>query len=98
MSEFEIIRETIDGKAKYCRIPIRSRTAVQMQESGIVELSAESILAMPYEAAVKTIDAILEDWLYWLKRANELFVLWAGLQEIQNEKEQHLKGDNTNDN
>jgi hypothetical protein len=80
-NEHEIIRGTVDGQAKYCRIPVRSKTAEQMQEVGVAELSAETILEMPHDLAVKTIDAILADWQYWLKRANELFVLWAGLQE-----------------
>lgn len=80
MSECEIIRGTIDGNAKYCRIPIRSRTAERMQEDGVAELSAEAILSMPREQAAQTIDAIMRDWAYWLKRANELFVLWDAAQ------------------
>ena len=75
--ECEIIRGEIDGKKKYCRIPIRSRTIEQMQVSGVAELSAETILAMPHDEAARTIDAIVEDWSYWLRRANELFVRWA---------------------
>ena len=51
MSECEIIRGAIDGKKKYCRIPIRSRTAERMQEDGVAELSAEAILDMPREQA-----------------------------------------------
>ena len=74
----EIIRGTINGKAKYCRIPIRSKTAEQMQQNGITELSAETILAMPHDSAAKVIDAIIADWAYWLRRANELFVLQTG--------------------
>lgn len=70
----EIIRGTIDGKEKYCRIPIRSTIAERMQSEGVYELSAESILAMPHDQAAATIDAIMRDWLYWLHRANELFV------------------------
>lgn len=75
--EYEIVRGEINGKKKYCRIPIRCRTIEQMQENGIEELSAETILAMPHDEAARTIDAIVEDWSYWLRRANELFVRWA---------------------
>lgn len=78
MSEFEIIRGEIDGKAKYCRIPIRSKIAETMMEDGKFELSADAILSMPREQAARTIDAIMQDWLYWLKRANELYVLLQG--------------------
>lgn len=80
MSECEIIRGAIDGKEKYCRIPIRSRTAERLLEDGVAELSAEAILDMPREQAAQTIDAIMRDWAYWLKRANELFVLWDAAQ------------------
>lgn len=80
MSECEIIRGAIDGKKKYCRIPIRSRTAERLLEDGVAELSAEAILDMPREQAAQTIDAIMRDWEYWLKRANELFVLWDAAQ------------------
>ena len=73
-SEFEIIRGEIDGKKKYCRIPIRSKVAEMMQDDGIYELNAESILAMPHERAAATIDALVNDWMYWLRRANELFI------------------------
>ena len=59
-----VIRGTINGKAKYCRIPVRSKIYEQMQESG--EFSAETILAMPHEKAVAVIDAI--------RRAGEYFV------------------------
>ena len=34
MNEFEIIRGAIDGKEKYCRIPIRSKIAETMVEDG----------------------------------------------------------------
>ena len=67
-----VIRGTINGKAKYCRIPVRSKIYEQMQESG--ELSAETILAMPHEKAVAVIDAIMADWFYWMRRAGEYFV------------------------
>lgn len=87
MAEFEIIRETIEGQAKYCRIPIRSKTAGQMMAEGVAELSAETILTMPHDTAVRTIDAIIEDWSYWVRRANELFVMWAGLHESAQREE-----------
>jgi hypothetical protein len=80
MPECGIIRGTVNSQAKYCRLPIRSKTAEQMQEAGVAELSAEKILQMPYDMAVKTIDAILADWQYWLKRANELFILRSASQ------------------
>ena len=41
MSEFEIIRGTVEGKEKYCRIPLRSKTGDLMQNEGIDELSSE---------------------------------------------------------
>lgn len=71
----QIIRGTIDGKAKYCRIPVRSKLYETMQEGG--ELSAEIILAMPHEKAVAVIDAIMADWFYWMRRAGEYFVQLA---------------------
>ena len=80
-NEYNIIRGKIDGKEKYCRIPVRSRTAELMQENNIAELSAEKILEMPHDIAAKTIDAIMEDWRYWLERAGELWVLWRGCQQ-----------------
>lgn len=80
MDEYEIIRGDVDGQHKYCRIPIKSRIAERMQEAGIAELNAESILAMSHDEAVKTIDAIMADWQYWLKRAGELFVLYEGVR------------------
>lgn len=78
MNEYEIIRGDVNEQHKYCRIPIQSRIADTMQEKGIAELNAESILVMPHDEAVKTIDAIISDWQYWLKRAGELFVLYEG--------------------
>jgi hypothetical protein len=71
----QIIRGSIDGKAKYCRIPVRSKLYETMQEGG--ELSAEAILAMPHEKAVVVIDAIMADWFYWMRRAGEYFVQLA---------------------
>ena len=79
MSEFEIIRGSVDGKEKYCRIPIRSKTAELMVSEGTDELNAATILSMPHQQAVNTIDAIIADWMYWLKRAGELFVQNQGL-------------------
>lgn len=85
MDEYEIIRGSVDGKNKYCRIPIRSKTAAQMEENGLTEISSEKILAMPHDMAANTIDAIIDDWSYWLKRANELFVMWAACQSSREE-------------
>ena len=81
MPDCEIIRGTIRGQKKYCRIPIRSKTAELMTKDGIAELSADAILAMPREQAARTIDTIIADWAYWLKRANTLFVLYEGYRE-----------------
>lgn len=67
-----VIRGTINGKALYCRLPVRSKLYETMQNGG--ELSAEKILAMPHEKAVAVIDAIMFDWLYWMRRAGEYFV------------------------
>lgn len=78
MDKYGIVRGEINGKAKYCRIPIRSKTAEQMQQNNIGELSAEKILEMPHDVAARTIDAIIDDWAYWLRRANELFVISGG--------------------
>lgn len=86
MSEYEIIRGMVDGKAKYCRIPIRSRVAERMMEDGATKLSAEAILEMPHDTAIKTIDALMSDWMYWLNRANELFILWQGCQPPEEDK------------
>ena len=71
----EIIRGEINEQKKYCRIPIRSKLYETVMEDESTELSAEAILAMPHEKAAAVIDAIMEDWLYWLKRAGELWVL-----------------------
>ena len=80
MDDFEVIRGDIDGKHKYCRIPVKSKIANKMQEDGVAELNAEIILAMPHDEAAKTIDAIMADWMYWLRRAGELFILYEGLR------------------
>ena len=71
----EIIRGEIDGQKKYCRIPIRSKLYESVMEDEGTELSAEAILAMPHERAAAVIDALMKDWMYWLKRAGELWVL-----------------------
>ncbi len=71
----EVIRGELDGQKKYCRIPIRSKLYETVMEDENTELSAESILAMPHEKAAAVIDAIVEDWLYWLKIAGKLWVL-----------------------
>lgn len=87
MSEFEIIRGAIDSKEKYCRIPVRSKIAETMMEDGKSELSADAILDMPREQAARTIDAIMQDWLYWLKRAGELYVLLQGSRPPEGEED-----------
>lgn len=69
MSDPGVIRGTIDGQEKYCRIPIRSRLYESVMEDDTTELSSEAILAMPHDKAAAVIDAIMADWLYWLKRA-----------------------------
>ena len=33
------------------------------------------ILDMPRDQAVRVIDALMQDWMYWLKRAGELYIL-----------------------
>lgn len=71
----EIIRGKIGGREKYCRIPIRSKLYESVMEDETTELSAEAILAMPHDKAAAVINAIMEDWMYWLKRAGELWVL-----------------------
>ena len=68
----EIIRGTIEGVKKYCRIPIRSKLYELMQDDG--ELTADKILSMPHEKAITVIDAIMADWMYWMRRAGEYFV------------------------
>ncbi len=72
--EAEIIRGSVDGKQKYCRIPVRSKIAETMMEKEIYNLNAEAILAMPKQEAALCIDAIVSDWQYWLVRAGELFI------------------------
>lgn len=79
----EIIRGTIDGEQKYCRIPIRSKLAETIMDDTDTELSAEKILAMPHDKAAAVIDAIMRDWLYWLKRAGELWVLTREVEESE---------------
>lgn len=80
---YKVIRGKIEGEEKYCRIPVRSRLAEQMVEDSTTELNAEKILAMPHDKAVKTIDNIMMDWEYWMKRAGELFVLYHGLVDTE---------------
>ena len=79
----EIIRGEIDGEQKYCRIPIRSKLAETIMDDTDTELSAEKILAMPHDKAAAVIDAIMRDWLYWLKRAGELWVLTREVEESE---------------
>lgn len=76
-----VIRGTINGKAKYCRIPIRSRLFDAMQDGG--ELNADAILSMPHDKAVQVIDAIMADWLYWMRRAGEYFVALKAQEALQ---------------
>ena len=66
MSNQGVIRGTIDGQEKYCRIPIRSRLYESVMEDNTTELSSEAILAMPHDKAAAVIDAIMADWLYWI--------------------------------
>lgn len=47
----------------------RSRLYESVMEDNTTELSSEAILAMPHDKAAAVIDAIMADWLYWLKRA-----------------------------
>lgn len=75
MNEPGVIRGAVDGQEKYCRIPIRSRLYESVMEDEKTELSAEMILSMPHDKAAAVIDAIMADWIYWLKRAGELWVL-----------------------
>lgn len=79
----EIIRGTINGEQKYCRIPIRSKLAETIMDDTNTELSAEKILAMPNDKAAAVIDAIMQDWLYWMKRAGELWVLTREEEESE---------------
>ena len=68
----EIIRGEIDGQKKYCRIPIRSKLFEAIMEDATTELSADAILNMPHDKAAAV---IMADWMYWLRRAGELWVL-----------------------
>ena len=70
----KVIRGAVNGKNMYCRIPIRSKLAETMMEDDTTKINAELILAMPHDQAVKVLDAIMEDWMYWLKRSAELYV------------------------
>ncbi len=79
----EIIRRKIDGEQKYCRIPIRSKLAETIMDNTDTELSAEKILAMPHDKAAAVIDAIMRDWLYWMKRAGELWVLTREMEDAE---------------
>ena len=84
----EVIRGAINGKEKYCRIPLRSKLAETMMLDETTELSAEKILSMPHDKAVAIIDAIMQDWFYWLKRAGELWVLARSGEQTQDEKKE----------
>lgn len=79
----EIIRGKIDGEQKYCRIPVRSKLAETIMDDTDTELSAEKILAMPHDKAAAVIDAIMRDWLYWLKRAGKLWVLTREMEDAE---------------
>lgn len=76
----EIIRGTINGKAKYCRIPVRSKVFEICQKDDLWEISAETVLAMPEDQAKLIVDAIIADWMYWLRRSAELFVRVQALE------------------
>ena len=92
----EVIRGTINGKEKYCRLPIRSKLAETMMLDETTELSAEKILSMPHDKAAAVIDAIMQDWLYWLKRAGELWVLTRGVEKDVISGKEQTKEDNDN--
>ena len=79
------IRGTIKGKLKYQRIPIRSKFYEQCANLG--EVNAEKILEMDRETASRVIDALVEDWMYWLKRANELYILNQAYQRERSSTE-----------
>lgn len=79
----EIIRGTINGEQKYCRIPVRSKLSETIMDDEDTELSAEKILAMPHDKAAAVINAIMQDWMYWLKRAGELWVLTREMEESE---------------
>ena len=84
----EIIRGEINEQKKYCRIPIRSKLYETVMEDESTELSAEAILAMPHDKAAAVIDAIMADWLYWIKRAGELWVLTRdSVEEMEGKKD-----------
>lgn len=97
MSDPGVIRGTIDGQEKYCRIPIRSRLYESVMEDDTTELSAEAILAMPHDKAAAVIDAIMSDWLYWLKRAGELWVLTRNSAEEAEAALKEANNGNKND-
>lgn len=77
-NEYEIIRGEIDGKKKYCRIPVQSKFAQRID--GLDEITAEIILDMPRDQASLIIDALVDDWMYWLNRANQLYILAKGIK------------------
>ncbi len=58
---------------KYCRSS--SKPVNTMMKELVSEINAEYILALPHERAVKLIDGIVNDWMYWVKKAVELRIL-----------------------
>ena len=93
MNEYEVIRGKVNGEAKYCRIPIRSKLALQMEKADIVELNSEIILSMPHDQAARVIDAIMEDWLYWLRRSGEMFIRLQALTQSEDDYGSAVSGD-----
>ena len=89
----EIIRGSVDGKNKYCRLPIRRKILAEtMMEKGIFDLNAETILTLPKQEAVLCIDAIVSDWQYWLVRAGELFIRCKAAEAALAEKGDECNG------
>lgn len=84
-SKPSVIRGKIDGREKYCRIPIRSKTAEIMMRDELWELNADTILSMPAEQAAAVIDAIVEDWMYWLRRAGELWARVTASERLESQ-------------
>lgn len=84
MADEMVLRGKINGQEKYCRLPIRSKFADSLYPDQAM-ITAESILAMPHDRAVEVIDALVDDWMYWLRRANELFVLQQRAEKPEEE-------------
>lgn len=80
--EPKTIRGSIKGKMKYQRIPIRSKFYEQCMEMN-GEVNADTILDLPREKAAEIINALVEDWMYWLKRAGELYIMNRANERIE---------------